>query len=132
LFLCSFSPHSLHSLPKNESHLFSYTPRGPSPRSPTRRISASRPVSRTRNVSTSSGTNLLRERIPAPWRLKTSVRVSSEKTRPDVSVPSKRIGTCRETRPLLRTPLIVAAPGGPKEISEKGGKSFRKRLVPRY
>jgi len=41
---------------------------------------------------TSSGANLLRERIPAPWRLRTRVCVSSEKTRPEVSVPRKDDG----------------------------------------
>jgi|SRR5882672_9697828 len=63
-------------------------------------------VSAIRKVRTSSGENLLREWIPAPRRLRTRVRVSSEKMRPEVSVPRRTIGTSFGIRTLLRTPAI--------------------------
>jgi len=48
----------------------------------------------------------LRDTIPAPWRLSTTVLVSSEKTLPVLSVPSKTMGTCFLIRALRRTSVM--------------------------
>ena len=75
----------------------------------------------------SPGANLLRERMPAPWRLRTRVCVSSEKTRPEVSVPRRTMGTCFEMRPLLRTPAIDGRPRAVMDIGKSVGMLYRRR-----